>query len=1057
MKFISTESQILKWKSEGLPGDSLSLENSLMIFNTSKTPLIIDPNTAASEWLKRHYSQEKNLEIINQNDPKFSTLLDLAVRFGKIMIIQEIDQVDSVLFPLLRKDIMVQGPRRSIQIGEKVLDYNENFRLYLCTRNPLIEIPPNASALVSIINYTVTLSGLEGQLLSIIINHEKPELEKKKTELLHNEENLKMQLADLEKALLEELASSQGNILENKTLIESLNQTKSKSNIIATSLKESTALQESLDKEREVYRGLAHKGSKLFIVMSDLQKISNMYRFSLAMYLNLFKKCLEYQTQASNIQEKLTESTNQLFRIVFNHVGSSLFKRDRLMFGLHIVKGMRPELFQPNEWDFFLGNAIGNIETRAAFPNWASEDRREAFSNYASIFGRLVKELQFENDSLWVPWYQTVECEKNFPANVRGKISPFQRVLITQIFRPDRVESALVNFVCEALAISSISAATLSLKSIYRDAATPETPILFVTSAGSDPSKELEEFAEAEVGRDNFQQLSMGGGQNELALQMLKEAASKGLWLCFKNLHLVTSWLPNLEKELKLLSPHKNFRLWLTTEPHNKFPPILLETCHKVTYESPPGIKKNLQRTYDGWPPTMFDQASPFRAQIYFVLAWFHAIVQERRTYIPQGWSKFYEFSYGDLKAGSSIIDSLLKEFDEKNFKWETLYGLLENAIYGGRIDDDLDMGVLRAYIEQYFNPEVLSGNKKLAGIIPVPQSRAVRDYLMLISKIPDMDSPNIFGLPFNIDRSVQRFNTSLVIEGMKKLLAGSTENLKFDREKWNEMLSPTIKLWKTLLKQVTEKGLPQIREKQLNSDHPVESFVYAEAYGCFQMLEKIDQLIESINKVLAGSGLLTSEIYSKALILISGDIPSEWSNYWEGPSNPNSWLKGFCKRAYALKGWVHNLQGGDILKTQLNLADLFHPQIFLNAVRQLTARQTNTAIDSLKLTTVLDANKARAPTIQVKGLLLQGCGFEGGRLADVSAGGPEFVALPTLYLSWIPEKEADPYPENSTATLPVYPSGAREKILTKLKLPNNGKAHDRVIGGVAICLTDEE
>jgi len=39
-----------------------------------------------------------------------------------------------------------------------------------------------------------------------------------------------------------------------------------------------------------------------------------------------------------------------------------------------------------------------------------------------------------------------------------------------------------------------------------------------VVSAGSDPSKELEEFAESEVGRANFQELSMGGNQNDIAL-----------------------------------------------------------------------------------------------------------------------------------------------------------------------------------------------------------------------------------------------------------------------------------------------------------------------------------------------------------------------------------------------------------------------------------------------------------------------------------------------------------------------------------------------------------
>ena len=57
---------------------------------------------------------------------------------------------------------------------------------------------------------------------------------------------------------------------------------------------------------------------------------------------------------------------------------------------------------------------------------------------------------------------------------------------------------------------------------------------------------------------------------------MLRDAAQKGEWVCLKNLHLVTSWLPALEKEFKSLVPHKKFRLWLTTEAHAKFPSILL-------------------------------------------------------------------------------------------------------------------------------------------------------------------------------------------------------------------------------------------------------------------------------------------------------------------------------------------------------------------------------------------------------------------------------------------------------------------------------------------------
>ena len=61
----------------------------------------------------------------------------------------------------------------------------------------------------------------------------------------------------------------------------------------------------------------------------------------------------------------------------------------------------------------------------------------------------------------------------------------------------------------------------------------------------------------------------MGGGQDEIAIQMLREATTEGHWLIFKNLHLVTHWLPLLEKELRICSnPHPDFRFWLTTEPH---------------------------------------------------------------------------------------------------------------------------------------------------------------------------------------------------------------------------------------------------------------------------------------------------------------------------------------------------------------------------------------------------------------------------------------------------------------------------------------------------------
>lgn len=105
------------------------------------------------------------------------------------------------------------------------------------------------------------------QLLSLTIEIEKPELEQQKSLVLREEEQLKVQLAELEAALLTELASSQGNLLENKALLVSLDQTKESSTLISKKLVESKELQGSLDGQRDVYRPLAGAGADMFFIL----------------------------------------------------------------------------------------------------------------------------------------------------------------------------------------------------------------------------------------------------------------------------------------------------------------------------------------------------------------------------------------------------------------------------------------------------------------------------------------------------------------------------------------------------------------------------------------------------------------------------------------------------------------------------------------------------------------------------------------------------------------------------------------------------------------------
>jgi dynein heavy chain 1 len=76
-----------------------------------------------------------------------------------------------------------------------------------------------------------------------------------------------------------------------------------------------------------------------------------------------------------------------------------------------------------------------------------------------------------------------------------------------------------------------------------------------------------------------------------LAEQAINQAAQAGTWVLLKNIHLAPAWLLALEKRLHALTPHANFRLFLTTEIHPKLPPSLLRTSTVFVFEPPPGVK----------------------------------------------------------------------------------------------------------------------------------------------------------------------------------------------------------------------------------------------------------------------------------------------------------------------------------------------------------------------------------------------------------------------------------------------------------------------------------
>jgi len=102
-----------------------------------------------------------------------------AVRNGLPVLIEDVKEyIDPALDPLLLKqDFIAEGNIRQINLGDKIIEYDENFKLYMTSKmsNPIY--PPEVCIKVTLINFSITFQGLEEQLLGDVVVKEKPEVE----------------------------------------------------------------------------------------------------------------------------------------------------------------------------------------------------------------------------------------------------------------------------------------------------------------------------------------------------------------------------------------------------------------------------------------------------------------------------------------------------------------------------------------------------------------------------------------------------------------------------------------------------------------------------------------------------------------------------------------------------------------------------------------------------------------------------------------------------------------------------------------------------------------
>jgi len=139
-------------------------------------------------------------------------------------------------------------------------------------------------------------------------------------------------LSELEEKLLHGLANATGSLLDNDELIAVLEDTKTKSTLIAETITKGEETEKVIEEARCVYIPVALRGSILFFSMSSLSTVSKMYEYSLTAYLEVFKKSLHQSRQDSIVENRLRNIIEKHTSNVYDYTCLSIFEEHKLMF-----------------------------------------------------------------------------------------------------------------------------------------------------------------------------------------------------------------------------------------------------------------------------------------------------------------------------------------------------------------------------------------------------------------------------------------------------------------------------------------------------------------------------------------------------------------------------------------------------------------------------------------------------------------------------------------------------------------------------------------------------
>uniref|UniRef100_A0A8D2M3G4 Dynein axonemal heavy chain 3 n=1 Tax=Zonotrichia albicollis TaxID=44394 RepID=A0A8D2M3G4_ZONAL len=1066
--------KIRAWQIAGLPVDSFSIDNGVIVYNSRRWALMIDPQRQANKWIKNMEKSNK-LSVIKLSDTHYVRTLETALQLGTPVLLENIgEELDAFLEPILLKQTFKQQGVEYMKLGENIIEYSRDFRFYMTThlRNP--HYYPEVAVKVCLLNFMITPLGLQDQLLGIVAAKEKPELEEKKNQLILESAANKKQLKELEDKILEVLSHSEGNILEDETAINILSSSKQLSEEISEKQQIASVTEKEIDSTRMGYKPVAVHSAVIFFCISDLANIEPMYQYSLIWFINLYVQSIAKSLKSGRLKERIKNITEHFTVSIYNNVCRSLFEKDKLLFSFLLTIGIMKGKGQIDDavWRFLLtgGVALDNPHPNPA-PDWLS-NKSWAEIVRASCLTNLqgLMEHVRDNSSKWKPLYDSVRPHEEALPDDWDSLTGLDRMVILRCLRPDKIVPAVRTFIVENMGRTFIEPPTFDLGRSYSDSNCC-APLIFILSPGADPMAGLLKFADdVSMGSSSVQTVSLGQGQGPIAEKMIYQAITDGTWVVLQNCHLATSWMPALEKicEEVIVPENTNdkFRLWLTSYPSEKFPVSILQNGIKMTNEPPKGVRVNLLRSYLNDPisdPVFFKscQKPKMWQKLLFGLCFFHAVVQERRNFGPLGWNIPYEFNESDLRISMQQIQMFLNEYEEIPF--EALTYLTGECNYGGRVTDDKDRRLLLSLLSTVYNKDIEQEKYMLsaAGDYYIPPHGPYESYIEYIRSLPITTHPEVFGLHENADITKDNQETNQLFHAVLLTLPREAGGAGKSPQEVVEELAQDIlsKLPSSFDMEEVMKAYPVLYEESMNT------VLRQELIRFNRLTEVVRSSLINIGKAIKGQVLMSSELEDVFNSMLIGKVPSMWAAKSYPSLKPlGSYVSDLLCRLEFFQDWVDKGP-----PTVFWLSGFFFTQSFLTGVLQNFARKYTIPIDHVgfefEVRKMQKNFKMPEDGAYVRGLFLEGARWDRESLV-IGESLPKILYDP-LPIIWLKPGESSKFLHENIYSCPVYKTSERRGVLSttghstnyvlSIELPSDKPQKHWINRGVAaLCQLDD-